>query len=141
MRSCYLLTFCISALIGVQDNQAKELAKFQGTWMPYYVEIDGKEIKDDIKQDRLTIKGEKFTFTGAKSKMEGSLKIDPTMKPPTIDEEASLGDKITIKTVGIYEINDKRLMVCYCISPAPRPTDFSTAEKSGRYLIIYKRAD
>ena len=44
-----------------------------------------------------------------------------------------------VKTVGIYEIEAKQIMVCYRVAPGERPTEFMTSEKSGRMLIIYKR--
>ncbi len=121
-----------------QDNVKTELAKFEGTWQPAYVEIDGKELKADIKNDRLVITGDTFVFTGS-AKMEGTIKIDPTQKPRHIDTLTTAGDNKGVKMVGIYEIDAKRLMVCYRADPGTRPTEFSTTDKSGRYLIIYKR--
>jgi uncharacterized protein (TIGR03067 family) len=135
--------FCVPVLfIGLdaaaQDDVRAELAKFEGTWAPVYVETDGKELKADIKDDRLVIAGKVFTFTGS-AKMEGTITIDPSKKPRTIETETTAGDNKGIKTIGIYEMDAKRLMVCYRVAPAERPTDFSTSEKSGRFLIIYKR--
>jgi hypothetical protein len=41
--------------------------------------------------------------------------------------------------VGIYEIAKDRLVVCYCAAPAERPTNLTTKENSGRFLVMYKR--
>jgi uncharacterized protein (TIGR03067 family) len=140
MKPLLLMVPCLVLLLNsAQDDVQKELARFQGTWAPGYVEIDGKELKADLKEDRLVIMGNSFVFTSPKSKMEGKFKIDPSKKPRTIDQETTSGDNKGIKTVGIYEVDDKRLMVCYRVAPQERPTEFATAEKSGRFLIIYKR--
>src|SRR5438094_10457252 len=48
-----------------QDDIKTELAKLEGTWATLYVEIDGKELKADVKNDRLVIAGTNFTFTGS----------------------------------------------------------------------------
>jgi uncharacterized protein (TIGR03067 family) len=121
-----------------QDDARKELAKFEGTWQPFYVEIDGKELKADIKEHRLVIAGKSFIFSGD-GKMEGTIAIDPSKKPPTIDTETTAGDHKGAKMVGIYEISKDRLMVCYTAAPAERPSEFSTKEKSGRFIVMYKR--
>jgi uncharacterized protein (TIGR03067 family) len=139
MKTPVLITSCFMLLLSApQDDLKKELALFAGTWQPYYVEIDGKEHKGDISKDRLVISGTTFTFTTPKGKSEGKFRIDPTAKPRTIDEEITDGDNKGTKTVGIYEIDAKRLMVCYTVTAA-RPTEFATSEKSGRFLILYKR--
>ena len=135
-----VMLMTVSALtLAIQGDTRKELAKFEGTWQPVYVEKDGKELKVDIKDDRLVMTGNTFVFTRPKSKMEGKLSIDATKKPCTIDEETTAGDNKGTKTVGIYQIDEKRLMVCYRVAPAERPDSFSTSENSGRFLIIYKR--
>jgi uncharacterized protein (TIGR03067 family) len=121
-----------------QDEVRKELAKFEGTWQPFYVEVDGKEFKGDIKDDRLVIAGKSFGFSG-KEKMKGTITIDPTKKPPTIDTEVTDGDHKGSKMVGIYEISKDRLVVCYCEAPAERPTNLTTKENLGRFLVMYKR--
>jgi uncharacterized protein (TIGR03067 family) len=121
-----------------QDEVRKELAKFEGTWQPFYVEVDGKEFKGDIKDDRLVIAGKSFGFSG-KEKMKGTITIDPTKKPPTIDTDVTEGDHKGSKMVGIYAITKDRLVVCYRAAPDERPTDLTTKENSGRFLVMYKR--
>jgi uncharacterized protein (TIGR03067 family) len=130
----------ILALLGAvpQDDARKELAKFEGTWQPYYVEIDGKELKTNIKDDRLVIAGKSFMFTG-KEKFDGTITIDPSKKPPAIDTEVTSGEHKGSKMVGIYEISKEALTVCYRESPGERPTEFNTKEKSGRIIVMYKR--
>jgi uncharacterized protein (TIGR03067 family) len=139
MKPLWLALGCLIFLgAAPQDDVKKELAKFEGTWQPFYVEMDGKEFKGDIKEHRLVIAGKSFVFTGD-SKMEGTITIDPSKKPPTIDTETTSGDHKGTKMVGIYEISKDRLMVCYTAAGSERPTEFRTKEKSGRFIVMYKR--
>src|SRR4051812_29679762 len=101
MKLLLLFAPALLVIFTSQDEMRKELAKFTGTWQPVYVEIDGKELKDDIKDDRLVITGNSFSFKGPKAKMEGKLTIDPAKTPRTIDEETTAGDNKGVKTVGI----------------------------------------
>ena len=139
MKPLWLALGCL-ILLGAapQDDIKKELAKFEGTWQPFYVEMDGKEFKGDIKEHRLVVAGKFFTFTGD-GKMEGTITIDPSKKPPTIDTETTSGDHKGTKMVGIYEISKDRLMVCYIAAPGELPTEFRTKEKSGLFIVMYKR--
>jgi uncharacterized protein (TIGR03067 family) len=134
------LTLSCLMLLGTapQDDVKKELAKFEGTWQPFYVEADGKELKADIKEHRLVIAGKAFVFTGD-GKQEGTITIDLSKKPPTIDTEVTAGDHKGTKMVGIYEFSKDRLMVCYTAAPGERPTEFRTREKSGLFIVMYKR--
>ncbi|HEV3448721.1 MAG TPA: TIGR03067 domain-containing protein [Gemmataceae bacterium] len=122
-----------------QEDMKKELAKFEGTWQPFYVEADGKVVKADIKDHRLVVAGKAFVFTGDGGKQEGTIAIDPGKKPPTIDTEFTSGDHKGTKMVGIYEFSKDRLMVCYTAAPGERPTEFKTREKSGLFIVMYKR--
>jgi uncharacterized protein (TIGR03067 family) len=141
MKASLLLLSCVllSANAPAQDEVVKELAKFEGTWQPVYIEIDGQEFKGDFKSDRLTIIGKSYELTGPKVKMEGTIKIDPSKSPRHLDTEVTGGDSKGTKTIGIYELEGQKLMVCYCMVPAPRPTEFQTKAGSNRALVIYKR--
>jgi uncharacterized protein (TIGR03067 family) len=141
MKSSLLLVSCVLLRLAapVQDDVRQELAKFEGTWQTVYVEIDGKPFKGDFKNDRLVIAGKNYQLTGPKVKMEGTIKIDPSKNPRHMDTEVTDGDGKGTKTVGIYELDGQNLMVCYCMVPGDRPTDFSTKGGSSRALVKYKR--
>jgi uncharacterized protein (TIGR03067 family) len=132
-----------SVLLGLnapaQDEVRLELAKFEGTWQPVYVEVDGQPYKGEYKDDRLVISGKNYQLAGPKVKMEGIIKIDPSKSPRHMDTEVTGGDGKGTKTIGIYEMDGQNLMVCYCMVPGDRPTDFTTKANSNRALVKYKR--
>jgi uncharacterized protein (TIGR03067 family) len=134
-----LLSSSLLAWYAPAQDEAKDLAKLEGTWQPTHVEIDGQPYKGDFSKDRLVIIGKNYTMTGPKVKMEGVLKIDSGKTPRQMDTEVTDGDGKGTRTVGIYELDGDRLMVCYRVAPGGRPTEFATGADSGRALIKYKR--
>jgi uncharacterized protein (TIGR03067 family) len=141
MWACVLLLSSVLLALNApaQDDVRLELAKFEGTWQPVYVEIDGQPFKGDFKNDRLVIAGKNYRMTGPKMKMEGIIKIDPSKNPRHLDTEVTDGDGKGTKTIGIYEIDGQKLMVCYCEAPGDRPTAFTTKANSKLALVTYKR--
>jgi uncharacterized protein (TIGR03067 family) len=135
LLSCVLL----AANAPAQDQVTKELGKFEGTWQPIYIEFDGKKFEGDFKNDRLVIIGKNYELRGPKVKMEGFLKIDPAKSPRHMDTEVTAGDGKGTKTIGIYELDGQKLMVCYCMVPGDRPTEFQTKAGSNRALVVYQR--
>jgi uncharacterized protein (TIGR03067 family) len=135
LLSCALLALSAPAAGDVN----KELAKLEGTWQPIYIEVEGQPYKGDFKSDRLVIVGKNYELNGPKVKMEGVITLDPSKKPPQMDTEVTGGDGKGTKTIGIYELEGQKLMVCYAMVPGTRPTLFTTKANSGHALVVYKR--
>ena len=58
----------------------------QGTWLLVSAEENGNKVADDAVHANLVIKGDKLlVYVGAKIMVEGTLTIDPTKKPKTMD--------------------------------------------------------
>jgi uncharacterized protein (TIGR03067 family) len=128
-------------LAGGREGQIKrELERFQGIWQTVSVEIDGEPLGPGVKKDRLTIKENAFVLSTRTGTTGGLLTIDPTKRPRTIDTETRVGDNKGTRAVGIYRLDGDTLTVCYVPEPHPRPTEFKTAPKSHRALVVYKRA-
>jgi uncharacterized protein (TIGR03067 family) len=124
------------------QDAKKELARMEGTWKVVSVVINGQELKEaDIKDDRLIIKGDQFTLKGGKQTLEGKVTIDPSKTPKHLDAEATGADKKVVKSLGIYQLTKDTLKVCYSVPPNPRPTEFTSEEKSSRALVVYQRVD
>jgi uncharacterized protein (TIGR03067 family) len=126
---------------GGQDEAVKkELARMQGVWKTVSVEINGQAVpEEEFKDDRLTIRDGAFVLRAGKSSTAGTLTLDPTKQPRTIDTETVLGKDKGIKSLGIYQLEGNTLKVCYVVHPNPRPTEFKTMPKSGRALVVYQK--
>src|SRR5262249_11764721 len=114
--SLVLLSMAISAAFGdsgAADVNAKDLEKLQGDWAVVSVIRDGVKDEDDNAQSLFrTVKGDQYTvFLFDKAIGNGTIKIDATKKPKTIDSfPANSGGKALL---GIYEIEGDTLKTCY----------------------------
>jgi uncharacterized protein (TIGR03067 family) len=121
------------------DTSAKDLDLMQGNWAVVEYVIDGVKAEDDNAQSLFrTIKGNHYTvFLFDKPLGSGTIKLDATQKPKHID---SLPEKMPDKPfLGIYEIKQNRVKVCYAPPGKDRPTNFESKKGSGHTLMIWER--
>jgi uncharacterized protein (TIGR03067 family) len=122
---------------------AKDLRAFKGTWRLSSKEVDGKKFgKEEIKDVIGTSDGSgKFSVRrGDKVVGEGTIKLDPTKRPKTIDVTYTEGERKGKTALGIYDIESDTFRVCVARPGDERPAEFSAKAGSGRTLIVYKRA-
>jgi uncharacterized protein (TIGR03067 family) len=121
---------------------AKELQALKGTWRMNSKEEDGKKIsEEEIKDLILTNDGSHRCSVRRGDQVigEGTVKLDPTTKPRTIDITFTKGEHKGGTLLGIYKIEGDTFRVC-CARPADgRPAEFSAKAGSGRILIVYQR--
>jgi uncharacterized protein (TIGR03067 family) len=121
------------------DAAKEELDKFQGEWVLASGERDGKETPAEDAQKMLrVVKGDQYTLLrDGKEVAKGTLKLDPTKKPKTIDVlRAAEGSK---PMLGIYELEGDTQRVCFGAPGKDRPTEFSAKAGSGNLLSVWKR--
>jgi uncharacterized protein (TIGR03067 family) len=126
------------------DGVKKELEALKGTWTVVAAERDGRKLTDE------QLKGVTLSFDGAgrtsvrkgdQLLFDGTIGIDPTTKPRTLDAtQTSAGDNKGKTFLGIYELDGDTLKVCSS-EPAgnDRPREFSSTPGSGHFLRVYKR--
>ena len=153
MRTYGLAVLAIVSLIaGVSvraaDGDAKEVAvtkdleAFKGSWRLISREVDGKKFSEEEIKDRIVTHDGLGKFSargGDKPVAEGTLKLDPTKKPKTIDVAITEGERKGKTLLGIYEIEGDTFRVCHARPGGERPADFSAEVGSGRTLIVFKR--
>jgi len=125
-----------------KDDVAKELKKFDGTWVATSGEANGQALSNDvIKVTKMVVKDGKATFRVADLEGEGTLKLDPAKKPKEIDGTVTSGPE-TIKgkvSLGIYEFDGDTLKhITASPGTTTRPKDFKT-ENTEFILIVWKR--
>jgi uncharacterized protein (TIGR03067 family) len=125
----------------ISEAARKELLRFQGTWAIVSQELDGKPAKpDEIKARTLFCGADVFLIRKGNELLQlGVLKIDPSKSPKNVNASVSKGLYQGEKMLGIYEISDDTLKICFDIEGQKRPADFKTAPKEGRFLAVYKR--
>src|SRR5262245_62358381 len=120
----------------------KELKKFQGTWTVESVVAGGMEIPiDNFKGMTVTFEGDKYTVkVGDEVIQKASQKLDPSKSPKAMDGTVAEGPGKGTVILGIYEISEDTLKVCFDEAGNKRPTEFKTAAGSQTTLAVYKRA-
>jgi uncharacterized protein (TIGR03067 family) len=119
----------------------KEFKKFQGTWTYERVEAEGKEIPIAQFEDMtVTFEGDKyFVKNGDEVVQTATHKLDPTQSPKTLDATIADGPNKGALILGIYEISEDKLKVCFDPEGKKRPTEFKTEPGSPTTLVIHKR--
>jgi uncharacterized protein (TIGR03067 family) len=127
---------------GREDAVKKDLETFKGVFTIVSAEKDGKKYPDEELQG-VTVKcdGDKVSVQkGDKALFTGTMKIDPTKKPKTIDTtQDSDGDTKGKTFPGIYEIKGDTIKICTAAPGKERPTEFAAKAGSGSFYRVYKR--
>lgn len=118
-----------------------ELARFTGTWKGVSVSNDGKDVpKPEAEAYRLVVTGEKYTFTGEGGKtVEGTHKLDPSVKPKRIDAVRTKGEGKGEKLHGIYQLTEDTFVVCFAAPGKDRPKELKPAGGPGLRVLAFKR--
>jgi uncharacterized protein (TIGR03067 family) len=132
---------------GTKEDAAKrDLEQLQGEWVMVLCERNGKKLSDkEISTYRRIIKGNKYTVTfeteDSTEELHGTIKLDPTKKPKTIDAIRSEGDSKGKAMLGIYELDGKTQKVCFAPVGRDRPTEFTSKVGTQHVLTVWKRVD
>jgi uncharacterized protein (TIGR03067 family) len=132
----------LAAAPGAKDDKDKDdLKKFDGTWVFTAWDHAGEALPAEARDTaKWTIKGGKYTFEFAGMTEEGTIKLDPSKKPATIDIAITEGQDKGKDQVGIYKIEGETITVCLAAPGAKdRPTEFRSTEENGFILATIKR--
>ena len=139
---CWLIlgTGLVPAFAHRPEEAQKEL---QGTWVPTKAERDGKAA-DDVVGNRLSFTENHFQIQSKDGKplYAGTVRLDPSAKPPAFDFEHREGALKGKVWKGIYALDGDTLTTC---DNGPnldkgRPAAFEATTGSGHIVITFKRA-
>jgi uncharacterized protein (TIGR03067 family) len=124
-----------------QTAVEKDLKRLEGTWEAVGAVVDGvKQGPRKGKGHRLVIRADSYTLEASgKPFAKGTLKVDPSKKPPALDLIPSEGDTEGKTIPCIYEIKGDELRVCVGRIEQARPSEFDAKEGSKHMLNIYRR--
>src|SRR5262245_57245137 len=111
-------------LLGLFAAEDRKDVSLDGEWAVKSVEFNGmKAPEDQIKGNKPVLKGESFKyFKDDKVVMEGTFKADLAKK--TLDAEGKDPEGKAVKTIGIMEVKDDTMRVCF-VHEGERPKEFS----------------
>ncbi len=119
---------------------AGSLKKFAGKWVPVEVTINGQAMdKDKLDAVLLTIEGHHYRSVVGDKMDEGTIAIDESKQPATMDVLRKQADGEAATIPAIYEFTDGALRICYAIGTPARPTEFKSEVDGGTLLVTYKR--
>jgi len=111
-----------------------------GVWLPSSAELAGKPWPEEFRKiTRLTINGDQYTLTVGQSPDKGTLKLDPSTTPKSLDIIGTEGPNKGKTILAIYQLQGDELKICYDLSGKSRPADFKTAAKTKLFLVTYQR--
>ena len=122
-------------------GNAKEGSKMlNGSWSPTAAELGGKPFPEEtLRIIKLTVTEGKYRVTVGDKPDEGTVKIDPTKKPPTMEITGTKGPNQGKTFLAIYKVDGDTLTVCYDLSGKAYPTEFKSKADTALYLVTYKR--
>jgi uncharacterized protein (TIGR03067 family) len=117
----------------------KELAKLQGTWTVAEAVRDGKA-DDAAKGNTVTIEGDRFTTrAGSEVLREGTLKLDPTKSPKTVNATYTRGPNQGKTALGVYRVEGDTWTLFYSVPGKPRPTSILPTSGQGQLRLVLRR--
>jgi uncharacterized protein (TIGR03067 family) len=125
-----------------EEAVAKDLQAFKGTWRLSSREEDGKKFSEEETKDVIATidgSGKVSVRRGDKVINEGTVKLDPTKKPKTIDVTYTEGERKGQAVLGIYKIEGDTFRLCVARPGDGRPAEFSAKAGSGCILVSYQR--
>jgi uncharacterized protein (TIGR03067 family) len=120
--------------------QADDLKALQGTWKLESAEARGQKVESEEAKDIVVkIMGERYEVR-IKDKIDGgTLKLDETQKPKTMDATDTEGDDVGKVVKAIYELSGDTLRVCHAGDDDERPKEMATKEDSSVIIMTFKR--
>jgi len=140
-RSLPAVVLALIALLFVTlGARADDLKAMEGTWTVEAAAAGGKPVEsDDIKALVVKITGDRYEVRTKDGMDFGSLKLDETQKPKTMDATRTEGFDAGKMIKAIYEITGDTMRVCYAFDGGERPTELTTKDGLAWVLITYKR--
>jgi len=119
----------------------KDSEKLQGAWKGDSGEVDGNALPDEfLKAAKFGFKGDKYTFEAGDEKESGTITLDASKTPATIDLKIEEGRDKGKTQLGIYKVEGDKVKFCFGQPDAKeRPKDFSSKAGSDTIYIVFKR--
>jgi uncharacterized protein (TIGR03067 family) len=126
---------------GIWDE---DLDRLHGTWRMVDVEYNGLRNPDQAKEYSWVFKNDEYTINHNGDFQElWVIEINSSRSPKTIDSTGTLTRIAPItggkKIMGIYEVTDDTLKVCFDLSGNSRPDSFKADPGSRRACYYFKR--
>ena len=137
---CVVLFVPVMMLVAVAPLPpvADDAKLLQGAWTIVSYTYRGKKAPEDkLSNMSCVIKENTLSIEEDKRVESGTIKLDPTKKPKTLDLIIKDGAK-TETALFIYELDGDNLKLCWSKPGGERPTAFS-AEGTDGYMVLKRK--
>ena len=116
------------------------MERLQGVWSMVSLEADGRAVPASaLGGARIAIHGGHFTSTGMGAKYEGTVEVDATRTPKTINMKFTEGPEKGNTNYGIYELDANKLRIYFSTESNERPKEFPAKPTTGMILMVLER--
>jgi uncharacterized protein (TIGR03067 family) len=123
-----------------EEEANKALLELQGTWSFESFEDSKKTPLPGLKKRTFFVGGNLFLVReGDKVLQAGTLRLSPGKTPKTIDAVVRKGEHEGNTMLGIYQLKDDVLEVCFDPEADSRPRTFTVKADSKHFRATYKR--
>jgi uncharacterized protein (TIGR03067 family) len=114
-----------------------------GTWVPLTADLGKQKLPDEtLKAMKLVLKDESYVLSIGDQLDKGTVKLDASKTPKTIDIMGTEGPNKGRTILAIYELQGDTLRVCYDLGGKERPKEFAPmAGQAPLFLVTYKRVN
>jgi uncharacterized protein (TIGR03067 family) len=118
-----------------------DLEKLQGTWRIAALEMDGRTASaPEFDGATIAISGKTFTSIMTGSTYEGTIRVDETKSPKTLDLLFTTGPQKGTTNPGIYNLRGDAWTFCLAMRGKTRPKTFATKPNTGLVVETLERA-
>jgi uncharacterized protein (TIGR03067 family) len=111
-----------------------------GWWRPHSAVMAGKELPgDELNHRYLKLANGEYMLNQGDQVDEGTYKIGESDNPKTITFVVTKGDNKGKTLLGIYEVDKKKLRICFDAGGKTRPTKFESKPDTQSFLASYHR--
>ena len=135
-----LLLILGDASFGQGEDAKDDGKKIQGTWLPTEADLGGQKFPEEtLKTMKLVLKDDTYTVTVGKQDDKGTVKLESSKTPKTMDIVGTEGPNKGKTILAIYELKEDKLRICYRLKGEKRPTEFKTGSDGSLFLVSYER--
>jgi len=93
----------------------------------------------ELKEAKLVFKGDRYTVRrGSGPTVTGTLKLNPTKNPKSIDITDANGPYKGKALLGIYTLKGNKLTECFSPPGGSRPAQFATESGTSQFIHVWK---